>query len=1014
MKTKIILAFALLAALSASAAWKQTAAGTYVYDDPANWDDAGVDGVFNVGLAGNQTIVFTNDYELTTGLFITYGNERTLTFKSGAKDADGVARDVTVKLRGGMTISPTKNSYKTVVSFGSETVGEGVAFDLCGETCTIKTGKAYPVINFVNAFSNGGLVLENKGPMNLLSSENSCSLGTVFGGSGTVTISGATFDGPVSFEAGTVSFTENCTIPGAASFIAPVTLAVASGKTISFENSEVPEGSSFANLLKSGDGILQTAQGLVLAENQPMELSIAAGTWNFGGIVSGTGTLRKVGAGKLNLAAQNTFAGRFEFEEGTIVLAEGMFDMANVTVYIGENGVLKANPDAGYSVAEMLASESAFIDKRSSGVLAFASGEKADFDLSDHPFLRLGASGGDHAISGNVTWPATGTIRVGGGDRTLTLTADNVFSGKRDLDVRGIVQITTPSDLSGEVTIHSGATLALAKTATMTNAKLIRINRGTLSVKNDASGDLLKANIVLLNLGKLYFEAAKNKYVTNRIAKVILSGVDDFSPSIGGTAQISWGASGHNTFWIGELFRTTPCLMNLNKDDGGLGDTRRIIIAKGAENVGAGVAGTATCPVVPFIRRDGAFAYNDPETGLRLLNDAEYAMYTETVAPESLPAGENVWLSAGKTLTIPEGGASVNAIRTAYGAKQIINGGSIDLLTGAICLDGNDRPYLQAAMDAGSNRIYVMERSGKGQSITCPLHGSDGLTVGSWSESSNVSSGGTGVTIDGDASRSTYTGDTYIFSRVDACNDFLPRGKDRPGDLYLYGYWMTGNYDIQMNGLNGTGWMNLGNSFTITTTVGVDGSDGNFEGTVNRSNGNWHWVKEGYGTQRFGGKCSHNGTTTVNAGMLQFDGEVTQSAVTVKAGAALGGVGSIMKAVMLEAGATLYPGSTNVLDDTTLDLAGDLQLGGALKIKVYDKKTVSSVDVAGTVTAAGSEVMVELDGDRFSGEACILESGTAALPDVFKRGANCGYLFLRNDGKELWLVGRKGLKVIVR
>jgi autotransporter-associated beta strand protein len=354
----------------------------------------------------------------------------------------------------------------------------------------------------------------------------------------------------------------------------------------------------------------------------------------------------------------------------------------------------------------------------------------------------------------------------------------------------------------------------------------------------------------------------------------------------------------------------------------------------------------------------------------------------------------------------------MNSIRTSYGDSSKIEGGQIVLSTGAICLDGNAKPYLNAPIDAEGNRIYIMERAGKGQAVNSKLSGTDGLTVASWSQSSSTSSGGTGVSIG--SAESDYTGDTYIYSRIDTPVDFLPRGVERPGNLYLYGYWQCGNYNINMNALFGTGAMRLSNGFTITTTLGHDGSDGNFEGRFIRENGTWSITKIGTGCQRFGGDCSHNGKTTIEQGTLQFDGSVTQSKITVKDGACLAGVGSIAKDANLENNTVLYPGSVYLADDKTLDFASKLTFGesATLRLKVYSKSTVSSVDVAGAFSAAG-DVTVELDKDTFRGEACILKS-SEPLQANFVRGLNCGHLQLRNDSTELWMRGNTALSIFVR
>jgi hypothetical protein len=400
--------------------------------------------------------------------------------------------------------------------------------------------------------------------------------------------------------------------------------------------------------------------------------------------------------------------------------------------------------------------------------------------------------------------------------------------------------------------------------------------------------------------------------------------------------------------------------------------------------------------------------------------------YAETVAPDEIPEGKNIWLSPGKTLTIPENGATINSIRTSYGKPSTIIDGTrtedgtmvgsqIKLSTGAICLDGDDRPYLKAPIDAGDKRIYLMERAGKHQHVNSRLSGSDGLTLANWSQSSSTGSDGTGVTIEGDAVDSDYTGDTYVYNYTISKADFLPAGVERTGNVYVYGYLLFEAHNVNMNALYGSGVVQLtAYQDSRILTLGYDGKDGNFQGDIKRAKGTFSISKIGAGCQRFGGECTHNGNTTIEEGILQFDGSVTQSKITVKDGACLAGVGSIALDAKLENNTVLYPGSAYLADDKTLDFASKLTFGESttLRLKVYSKSSVSSVDVAGAFSATG-DVTVELDKDTFRGEACILKS-SEPLQANFVRGLNCGHLQLRNNDTELWLLGNTSFMILVR
>ena len=173
-------------------------------------------------------------------------------------------------------------------------------------------------------------------------------------------------------------------------------------------------------------------------------------------------------------------------------------------------------------------------------------------------------------------------------------------------------------------------------------------------------------------------------------------------------------------------------------------------------------------------------------------------------------------------------------------------------------------------------------------------------------------------------------------------------------------------------------------------------------------------AKVGAGRQRFGGECTHNGATTVSAGILQVDGSFTQSAVTVAEGATLAGVGSFGKAVTLADGAKLEVGSAKLeAEDSEMNLDAGITLQGnsAFTFKALDRSGVASVS-ASSFSGAGT-VTVNVDAALQSGEYLLVKSD-AAIPFTYAKGSNCGALEFRNEGTELWMTKNGGLSIIVR
>ena len=190
-----------------------------------------------------------------------------------------------------------------------------------------------------------------------------------------------------------------------------------------------------------------------------------------------------------------------------------------------------------------------------------------------------------------------------------------------------------------------------------------------------------------------------------------------------------------------------------------------------------------------------------------------------------------------------------------------------------------------------------------------------------------------------------YTGDTYVQCVVEVgSNDFIPHGT-RSGDTIVNGCLSFGT--ITINGLYGTGSVR-----GTALTVGEDGSD-----------------------SRFAGNAYLTSALNVAGGKVVLDGSVTQGAVNVAAGAALGGSGGISNSVAFAEGAKLA-------------------------VEVTDG-VASCLTVAGAVTGGPVTVDAAVSGTKWTNPACVLKSETV-ITATFVKGAGVGPLELRNGRTELW------------
>ena len=116
--------------------------------------------------------------------------------------------------------------------------------------------------------------------------------------------------------------------------------------------------------------------------------------------------------------------------------------------------------------------------------------------------------------------------------------------------------------------------------------------------------------------------------------------------------------------------------------------------------------------------------------------------------------------------------------------------------------------------------------------------------------------------------------------------------------------------------LDSGGTLFIGTSGTTGTLLTDLANDGTL--VFNRSNnstytgavsGSGELIKRGGGALSLSGTSSYTGATTVEAGALYVDGQLGETAVAVKTGALLGGVGTVEGMVNIEAGGILSPGS---------------------------------------------------------------------------------------------------------
>lgn len=629
--------------------------------------------------------------------------------------------------------------------------------------------------------------------------------------------------------------------------------------------------------------------------------------------------------------------------------------------------------------------------------------------------FQLIGDGNDRKVTfaGDQTWtPATtkGSLAFGSGDADKRLVLD-LGGEERTFDSSFPVYFNNPvanGDLvltgtagvfgfSNDARLDPDATLTVRKAPGDTQQPTLRIGD-----ESNADAGRRVAGTLRLEAGTVNFYARKyGSGAEDSVGTLVLASSAKTEPTYhqGGYPILYFRSSNQKlTFRAGAVEREDGAMMDITGNNLGLlgnataGNALKFLVNEGIETVG-GKTGTTSCAVVPWARiAETGFAVYDSENGFRALNnDTERRTISEAFEGELDTDGENIYIAPGLSKVEFTGTRTVvNSLSTGYAtvAQEVVaTNGTLEVTSGAIMLDSNQRVYLRANVDFGSRRGYFTNRPGKYSEFYGSMAGSDGVTFGS------IALGGKPSVYNNQGSLTiyatgTFTGDVTILGNIWLqSGTFLPHG-ERTGDTIIHGYLRLGNMNMTMNGLRGRGTIVMNNNYTSTLFVGDNDSDADFEGNIYRSNGTIALRKIGTGTQRIGGTISINGAVSADAGTLMLDGPVSCSAVSVASGAAIGGSGSIA---------------------TTLTFAD----GAKLSIAVTDDEA-SCLTVTGAVTGGPVTVDANVKSGKWKTTQCVLKSD-AEITATFVRGGGIGALELRNNGTELWVTPKtSGLIIFIR
>lgn len=751
-------------------------------------------------------------------------------------------------------------------------------------------------------------------------------------GTGVLTLSGAnSFTGGVAVSGGTLAAAHAAALGSggditldAAVLRAAAALTLASSRHVSLSNGS----------------ILDTASGAVLTVN---------------GIASG-GPLLKTGAGTLILGNANTFTGPITVNAGTLatthadalggssglVLNAATFradatltTSAGYTIALQNGAALEAGPGATLTLAGVLSGGP--LVKNGAGALVLTNTNTFTGGI----VLNGGTlTGRLTALPGNVSG-AGGTLRV---DESVSAAWNVKVSGGVALELFnsttpfGVMNLGTATQFthSGTTQISGGMLVNLNAANTLSAASSLVVN-GQLDL---AGGSQTVAS--LAGSGLIY------AFNLNAVTATLAAGADNTSTTFSGTLadNTGYGAgklalwktgtgmltlTGANTFTGGIIVSGDGILYGTHAGAFGTGGT--IILSSGNLRTGLTMSLDAARPIT-LTGHGGSL---NVDAGTRL-----------TV--ESVISGSALFTKAGA------GTLALTAANSFTGGTHI-TGGLIEFTTGAnlgtgnLTLNGGGLRWTTGSTYDVSTRLNALAIGGgvfdtQGNEITfgSALTGSGGLTK----------SGAGTLTLAVDP---TYTGPTSVLA-----GRLVIHGSPDGSVSVAAGAEIETDGPMNSQGLAGDGRVKMGGGLlTLTVPEGVFTS---FNGTITTTGG---VVKNGAGTQAFAGPNNFSGGVTLNAGVLQANGDPS--------------LGSSSSPLLFNGGTLRWglPFDINGTREITLQAGG-----GTFDVSLYTTTITQNISGSGTLTKLGIGILSLQGTNTFTGgihlDNGILVGTAASLP----------------------------------
>jgi len=906
-----------------------------------------VNGDVAMGDATNTgTLTFTGNVDLTSGT-------RTLSINSGVTFSGTINNGGLVKTGPGTLTLSSSNAYGgvTTINAGILKSAKDSTLSTTG-TVTVNNAGSMLVVNYGGASDYSAAQVAT-----LLGKTGFGSSSTAFGFD--TTSASGTYGNVISMSAGLTKVGANTLVLTASNSFTGIT-------TISSGTLQLGDGTSNNG---SVSGNIANSAALVFAN--PLAQSYSWG-------ISGTGTVAKTGTGTLTLSSSNSYSGSTTVTAGCLkltnggALGSGSASLNSTTGYfdLSNNITIPNNISINAGGGSQLTLNSTSGSNTWAGNVMIAGN-------------RLGAAANAVLnLSGTISGPGftnrsdpAGTVIISGTNNTYT---GSTYIASGILSVSSIGNwnaVSTPGTLGAQTTQANGqvqigiaglqGTLVYTGTGETTNRQINLLGTTGGAVVDQSGTGLLKftADLAATGVGNKTLTLQGSTAAAGEFAGAIIDSGTANTTSLAKAGTGTWTLSGNNTY--SGSTTVSGGVLNFNNTTS-LGSGAVIFSANAT--LQAGASGTIANSVTVNPSATGAF---------------------DTQANAVTLTGP---VTGSGTLNKIGSGALVLTGSNTYTGMMIVNSGTLQIGDGA-----------SGSYPAGGS---VTVNAGCSLGVNLSSNGVIGSNLYNYGGIINVLSGGTS-TISGQI----YGYATGILNQSGAGtailtnnNDFFGTTAINAGVLQLSGtycaYLSTINVGVNngltfgvngtlLGGLSGSGAIVLLNGTNgVALTVGGNGRDTTYSGSISGASSSSSLTKTGTGTLTLTGSNNYVGPTTITSGTLQFgdgtsgkDGSVSTSALANNAAVvynifgnqtlsyAISGTGSLVKSGLgtLSLGATTYTGATSIVGGT-LNLGNASALSGtgtvAFSGGVLQYSATNLLDLSARITGSISPISLDTNGQN--------------------------------------------------